>query len=113
MGELLDNEQGPFQMLFGDDASADPRIVLPIALAVFVILIILAMRIMMKDKGKSEMSEEELAKDRAMLDRRMEKQAEYEGKDYKPEQARVVEAAEIAEANRRYGKSADEPDTSA
>ena len=91
-------------MLFGDDASADPMIVIPIAFAVFVILIIIAMRILMKDKGKAEMTEEELENDRALTDSKMEKEAAYMGMEYKPEIARAAEAAEIAEANRRYGK---------
>jgi len=94
-------------MLFGDDASVNPMIVLPIALVVFVILVIIAMRIIMKDKGKGEMTEEELKKDRALLDERMERDAAYWGQVYVPERARVAEAAEIAEANRRYGPKND------
>jgi len=104
MHEILNNDKGPFQMLFGDDASANPLIVLPIAFAVFVVLIIIAMRILLKDKGKAEMTEEELEKDRALTDIKMEKEAAYKGVEYKPEIARAAEAAEIAEAKRRYGK---------
>ena len=104
MTEILNNEKGPFQVLFGDDASVDPMIVIPIAFAVFVVLIIIAIRIIMKDKGKSEMTEGELEKDRALLDRKMEKEAAYKGVEYLPERARAVEAADIAEAKRRYGK---------
>ena len=104
MGEILDNEKGPFQVLFGDDASADPMIVFPIVLVVFVVLMILAMRIILKDKGKSEMTEEELKRDRELFDSQMRKQAEFAGEEYVPERARAVESAEIAEAKRRYGK---------
>ena len=104
MQEILNNDRGPFQVLFGDDASLNPAIVLPIATAVFVALIILALRIILKDKGKSEMSAEELEKDQALFDKRMGKQAAYEGKEYIPELARAKEAAEIAEAKRRYGR---------
>ena len=104
MSDILTDERGPFQILFGDDASLDPMIVLPIVLIVFVALMIIAIRILLKDKGKSEMSDEELEKDRALLDARMRKDAEYRGKEYRPELARSVEREEIAEANRRYGK---------
>jgi len=104
MTDILNNEKGPFQNLFGDDASADPMIVLPIAFIVFVVMIIIALRIILKDKGKSDMTQEELEKDRALLDARMEKEAEFNGVDYIPERARAAEAADIAEAKRRIGK---------
>ena len=113
LGELMKGESGPIQMLLGEGTSSDPMIVIPIALAAFVILIILAFRILLKDKGKSEMTEEELEKDRALFDGRMRQSAAFEGKDYVPERARAVEAAEIAEANRRYGRDSAGPDTSA
>ena len=90
--------------MFGDDASANPNIVFPIVIVAFVVLIIIAFRIIMKDKGKSEMTEEELEKDRARLDGRMQKEAEFMGEKYDPELARAAEAREIAEANRRTGK---------
>ena len=104
MVDIINDDRGPFQKLFGDDASLDPMIVLPIAFAVFVVLMIIAIRILLKDKGKSEMNEQELEKDRALLDARMQKDAEYRGAEYKPELAREAERKEIAEANRRYGK---------
>jgi hypothetical protein len=101
--EILNNDKGPFQVLFGDDASADPNIVFPIVIAVFVIMVVIALRITLKDKGKSEMSEDELEKDRALLDDRLRQQAAFLGEEYKPERARAKEAEEIAEANRRIG----------
>jgi len=103
--DILNSDKGPFQNLFGDDASADPMIVLPIAFIVFVVMIIIALRIILKDKGKSEMSMEELEKDRELLDKRMRKDAEYNGRTYVPELARIAETEEIAEANRRYGRT--------
>jgi len=103
--DILNSDKGPFQKLFGDDASADPMIVLPIVLIVFVVLIIIALRIVLKDKGKSEMSAEELEKDRELLDKRMQKEAEYKDIEYVPELARIAETEEIAEANRRYGRT--------
>ena len=104
MVEILKSDKGPFQILFGDDASANPNIVFPIVLVVFVILVVWAMRVALNDKGKSEMTEEELEKDRVLLDDRMRKQAALAGEEYDPAKARAVEAAEIAEANRRFGK---------
>ena len=104
MSEILKNDKGPFQVLFGDDASADPNIVFPIVIVIVAVLLIIALRIVLNDKGRSEMTEEELKKDRAILDSRMEKQAEFAGEEYDPVKARLAEAAEIAEANRRYGK---------
>jgi len=110
MLDILKNDKGPFQVLFGDDASADPNIVFPIVIVVFVVLIIIAFRIILNDKGKSEMTEEELEEDRKRFDSRMQKSAEFEGKEYRPELARAAETAEIAEANRRYGKYGKKPD---
>ena len=104
MTDILNTEKGPLQALFGDDASVNPMIILPIAFAVVVILLILAIRIILNDKGRSEMTEEELEKDRALFDKKMEKEAAYKGQVYVPERARAAEAAEIAEAKRRYGK---------
>jgi len=104
MTEILNNDKGPFQILFGDDASANPNIVFPIVLVVFVILIVIAFRIIMKDKGKSEMTDEELKKDRERLDTRMQKEATFMGEEYDPNLARAAEKKEIAEANRRSGK---------
>jgi len=113
MLDILNNEKGPFQVLFGDDASADPNIVFPIVLAVFAVLIILAFRIILNDKGRSEMTEEELEEDRKRFDNRMQKSAEFEGREYRPELARAAESAEIAEANRRYGSKPEKPEKSA
>ena len=113
MVDLWGNEKGPFQVLFGDDASLDPKILIPIMSVVFVVLIIIALRIIISDKGRSEMTEEELAKDRARFDERMEKRAKFEGKEYIPERARAAEAAEIAEANKRYGRKPDDTEEGA
>ena len=107
MGEILKNDKGPFQVLFGDDASANPNIVFPIVIVIVVALLIWAMRVALNEKGKGEMTEEELEKDRAILDARMEKQAEFAGEEYDPAKARVTEAVEIAEANRRFGRKPD------
>ena len=113
MLDILNGEKGPFQMLFGDDASLSPTFILPIIGVVFVVLVIIAMRVIVKDKGKGEMTEEELEKDRALYDGRMERQAAFDGKEYIPELARAAEAAEIAEAKRRYRKKAGSPDQDA
>ena len=83
----------PIQEFFGEDASASPAIVLPIVLAVFVICIIMIMRTLLKDKGKSEMTEEELEQDRAIFDTMMHRKAENEGYEYVPERARAVGGA--------------------
>ena len=104
MADLLNSEKGPFQMIFGDNASANPNIVFPLVLAAFAVLIFIAFRILSKDKGRSDMTDEELEKDRAKHDKRMQKQAALDGKDYVPERARATEAEEIAEAKRRSGK---------
>jgi len=104
MVDMLNSERGPIQVLFGDDAVGNPMVVVPIVFAAFVILIILAFRIISKDKGKSEMTEEELAKDRDLFDERMKLEAVHRGETYLPEVARAVEAKEIAEAKRRYGR---------
>ena len=101
MQDILSGERGPFQMLFGDDASLSPTIVLPVIGVIFVVLIIIAVRVALKDKGKSEMSEEELEKDRALLDDQMERTAAFDGKEYIPERARAAEAKEITEAKLR------------
>ena len=103
MLDMLNMEKGPFQVLFGDDASADPRIVLPVVLVVFVVLIIIALRITFSDKGKSEMTQEELERDRKILDEPMARHAEMMGEKYDIERVRAIEAREIAEAKRRRG----------
>ena len=105
MLDILNGDKGPFQMLFGEDASLNPAFILPIIGVVFVVLVIIAMRVIINDKGRSEMSEEELEKDRALYDGRMERQAAFDGKEYVPDLARAAEANEIAEAKRRYGKA--------
>ncbi|MCL2110824.1 MAG: hypothetical protein FWH32_00945 [Clostridiales bacterium] len=69
MVDMLRSEIGPIQAMFGESASADPNIVLPVAFAVFFIMVFVAMRITLKDKGKSEMTKEELERDRAFADR--------------------------------------------
>ena len=107
MGDLFDSDRGPFQAIFGDNASANPVLVMSIVLVIFIILIIAAMRILKKDKGRGEMTDEELEKDRARFDDRMHKQAAFDGKDYVPERARAAEAAEIAEADRVFGRKKD------
>ena len=101
LNSVLRDERGPFQVIFGEDASLSPVIVLPIALVVFVVFVIIALRLVLKDKGKSEMTAEELEEDRALFDARMQRQADYNGTEYIPELARVAEAEEISEANRR------------
>jgi len=107
---MLSGEKGPFQMLFGEDASLDPGIVIPIASVVFVVMMILGVRIALKDKGKSNMTEEELKADRALFDDQMERQATIEGRIYKPEVLREMEKKEIAEARRRSDGYPDGPD---
>jgi len=98
MLEILNGEKGPFQLLFGDDASLDPNIVFPIIAVLFVIMLIVAFRIILKDKGKSEMTPEELKADQERFDEYMGKQAVMVGKEYRPEVARAIEAKEIARA---------------
>ena len=98
MSNMWNQGKGPFQMLFGDNASADPNVVLPIAMTVVIVLFAVAVIIILRSKGKSEMTEEELERDRASFDLRMSKQAKYVGEDYVPERARVQEAKEIAAA---------------
>lgn len=107
MVDILNSEKGPFQAVFGDDASADPMIVIPIVFAVFALLLFIAFRVLLKDKGKSEMTEEELEKDRALFDDPMRKHAEMMGEVYDVEKARAIEARDIAEAKRRYDKNPD------
>jgi uncharacterized membrane protein len=105
MLEILNNEKGPFQVLFGDDASVDIRIVVPIVFAVIIVFLIIALRIILKDKGRSEMTEDELQADRILVDERMQKQAAFAGEVYKPELARQQEQEEINEAKRRWGRA--------
>ena len=107
MVDILNSDRGPFQVVFGDDASADPRIVIPIVFAVFVLLLFIAFRVILKDKGKSEMTEEELEKDRALFDDPMRKHAEMMGEVYDTERVRAIEARDIAEAKRRNSKKPD------
>ena len=104
MVDILKNEKGPFQVLFGEDASANAVIVVPIIFIVIIVLLIVALRIILNSKGRSQMTEEELAKDRELVDDRMRKQAEFVGEEYKPERARAKEQEEIDEARRRWGK---------
>lgn len=104
MVDILENEKGPFQVLFGEDASASAAIVVPIIFVVIIVLIILALRIILNSKGRSQMTEEELKKDQALVDDRMRKQAEYAGEEYVPELARAKEQEEINEAKRRWGR---------
>jgi hypothetical protein len=98
MLDLLNGDKGPFQVLFGDDASADPNVVFPIVAVLVVVMFIVALRIILKSKGKSEMTEEELKADQGLFDGYMEKQAVIEGKEYRPEVARALDAMEIAKA---------------
>ncbi|MDR1815390.1 MAG: hypothetical protein LBR00_01740 [Clostridiales Family XIII bacterium] len=106
MTEILNNDKGPFQVLFGDDASADPNVVMPIVIAVVAVLLIVALRVTLRSKGRSEMSEEELAKDRKIFDGRMEMQARLAGEEYDPSKARAQEEFEMKIARGeldRYG----------
>jgi hypothetical protein len=105
MVEILNNEKGPFQVLFGDDASVDAKIVIPIVFGVIIALIIVAFVIILKSKGRSEMSEEERKADQELVDDRMRKQAALAGEEYVPELARQQEQEEIAEARRRWGRA--------
>ena len=104
MVDILNNEKGPFQVLFGDDASASAAIVVPIVFIIIIVLIIVAFRIIFNSKGRSQMSEEELKADQELVDGRMRKQAEFVGEEYIPERAREKEQEEINEAKRRYGR---------
>ena len=104
MLEILKNEKGPFQVLFGEDASASATIVVPIIFIVIIVLIIVAFRIIFSSKGRSQMSEDELKADQALVDARMSKQAEFAGEEYVPELARAKEQEEINEAKRRWGR---------
>ena len=104
MLNILNNEKGPFQVLFGDDASVSSTFVVPIIFIVIVVLFILAMRIIFNSKGRSQMTEEELKADQKLVDARMSKQAEFAGEEYVPELARAKEQEEINEAKRRYGR---------
>ena len=112
MGEgldYLDVLRGDVNLLeevgvFGKDVSADPRIVIPILLAIFAVLIILAMRAVLKDKGKSEMSDDELAKDRALLRDSLAKEAALRGREVNTELLMSIEAKEIAAGKRISGK---------
>jgi|GEM_PF-2449303 len=103
----MSGEMNIIERLFGENSSGDPRIVIPVVFVAFVILIVIAFRLIIKDKGKSDMTEEELEKDRELLDKQLYKRAEYLGEEYVPERAREAEAAEIAEARRRHGGAAD------
>ena len=104
MVDILKNDKGPFQVLFGEDASASAAIVVPIVFIVIIVLIILAFRIILNSKGRSQMTEEELKIDQALVDDRMRKQAEFTGEEYVPERARAQEQEEINEAKRRWGR---------
>ena len=103
--DLFSGERGPFQILFGDDASLPAEIVIPVVGAVFIFLVVLAMRFILTDKGKSEMTEEELAADRAAFDARMQREADYKGVEYLPEKAREMEEEDMALARRMAGKT--------
>jgi hypothetical protein len=104
MVEILNNDKGPFQVLFGDDASADIKIVVPIVFGVIIALIIVAFVIVLKSKGRSEMTKEERKADQDLVDDRMRKQAALAGEVYVPDLARQQEQEEIDEAKRRWGR---------
>ena len=104
MLDILNNEKGPFQVLFGDDASIDGTIVVPIIFVIIIGLLILALRVILNSKGRSQMTEEELKADQKLVDERMTKQAEFVGEEYIPERARAKEQEEINEAKRRWGR---------
>jgi septal ring-binding cell division protein DamX len=106
MLEILNNEKGPFQVLFGDDASVDPNIVFPIVSIIIVALLIIAVRVALNSRGKSELTEEELEADQAFFDAQMEKQAAFAGETYEPEKARENDEMEMKIARGeldRYG----------
>ncbi|MDR0876358.1 MAG: hypothetical protein LBN12_09130 [Clostridiales Family XIII bacterium] len=105
MVEILNNEKGPFQVLFGDDASADINVVVPIVFGVVIVLIIVAFVTILKSKGRSDMTEEERKADQELVDERMRKQAALAGEVYVPDRARQQEQEEIDEARRRWGRT--------
>ena len=105
MSVFFNSDRGIIQAFFGDDASLDPGFVLPVVGIIFVFLVILAFRILLKDKGRNEMTPEELERDRALFDGRMEKQAALAGKEYVPELARAAEESDLRDAESRLGKN--------
>ena len=104
MGDFFTGKNNPIEKLFGENSSGDPRVVLPIVLVAFIILIFIAFRLILADKGKSDMTEEELAKDRELFDDQLRRHAAIRGEEYVPEVARAIEKKDIEEARKRYGK---------
>ena len=102
--DIITGETNIFESLFGENATGDPRIVLPIVTIVIIVCVIVVFRVIANDKGKGSMTEEELEKDRAVLHERLKKEAELAGKEFDIEKARAIEAEQILAAKRLRGE---------
>jgi len=102
--EVLRGETNLLERILGGTVSADPRIAMPILLAVFFALVFICLRVVFKDKGKSEMSEEELEEDRAIFRGPLERHADFRGRKVNYDLLDTLEAEEIAKGKRLSGK---------
>ena len=110
MGDELDimdvarGETNLLERVFGGNVSADPNVFIPIFLIVFFGLVFIALRIAFKDKGKSELTEEELEKDRAIWHDALAREAAFKGRKVNTELLMEIEAKEIKAGKRISGK---------
>ena len=102
--EVIRGETNLLDRIFGGNVSADPNVFVPIFLIVFFGLVFIALRITFKDKGKSEMTEDELEKDRIIWHDVLEKEAALKGRKVNTELLMELEAKEIKAGKRISGK---------
>jgi len=102
--EVIRGETNLLDRIFGGNVSADPNVFVPIFLIVFFGLVFIALRITFKDKGKSEMTEDELEKDRSIWHDALEREAALKGRKVNTELLMQLEAKEIEAGKRISGK---------
>ena len=102
--EVIRGETNLLERIFGGNVSADPNIFVPIFLIAFFGLVFIALRIVFKDKGKSEMTEDELEKDRSIWHDALEREAALKGRKVNTELLMQLEAKEIEAGKRISGK---------